>query len=144
MWKAKLWPFHQPTIIPIVMKPSIWQFAFGIVPQILPAWSTTEPGKQVEALHRRNVFSAGGNYVFNATQNGTILINQQYFEQLTPAGGVKHPYPLIFIHGGGISGTVSLGKPLVYQATKHIMVSNGSTKTTVTLDGQPSFSIRAI
>ena len=64
-------------------------------------------GSSAEALHRRNVFYVGGEYVFNATQGGTILINDQYVERLTPAGGVKHPYPIVFFHGGGVSGAVS-------------------------------------
>ena len=65
------------------------------------------PGSSAEALHRRNIFYVGGEYVFNATQGGTILINDQYVEELTPAGGVKHPYPIVFFHGGGVSGVVS-------------------------------------
>ncbi|KAK3176267.1 hypothetical protein OEA41_007590 [Lepraria neglecta] len=68
------------------------------------------PSKQLEALHRRNVFYAGGEYVFNATQGGTILINQQYVEELIPAAGAKHPYPIVFFHGGGISGAQWLNK----------------------------------
>lgn len=59
-----------------------------------------------EAAHRRHVFWAGGQYVFNASVNGTILVKQIYTEQLTPLNGVKHPYPLVFLHGGGMSGTV--------------------------------------
>ena len=65
------------------------------------------PGSSAEALHRRNIFYVGGEYVFNATQGGTILINDQYVEELTPARGVKHPYPIVFFHGGGVSGAVS-------------------------------------
>ena len=36
------------------------------------------------------------------------MINDQYVEELTPAGGVKHPYPIVFFHGGGVSGAVSI------------------------------------
>lgn len=31
-----------------------------------------------------------------------------YVEQLTPIGGVKHPWPMAFFQGGGQTGTVSL------------------------------------
>ena len=65
------------------------------------------PASSAEALHRRNIFYVGGEYVFNETQGGTILINDQYVEELTPAGGVEHPYPIVFFHGGGVSGAVS-------------------------------------
>ena len=69
--------------------------------------NSVKPGSSAEALHRRKIFYVGGQYVFNATQGGTILINDQYVEELTPAGGVKHPYPIVFFHGGGVSGAVS-------------------------------------
>lgn len=59
-----------------------------------------------EALHQRDVFYVGGQYVYNATLGGTILINQQYVEKLTPAKGVHQPYPLVLVHSGGLSGTV--------------------------------------
>lgn len=70
-------------------------------------WSSPVYSKTTEAFHRRNVFYAGGQYVFNETLGGTILVNQMYIEQLTPINGVAQRYPLVFLHGGGISGTVS-------------------------------------
>ena len=59
-----------------------------------------------ESLHRRSFFYAGGQYVHNDTAGGTISINKQYVEELTPGCGVKHKYPLVFFHGGGDSGVV--------------------------------------
>ena len=59
-----------------------------------------------ESLHRRSFFYAGGQYVHNDTAGGTISINKQYVEELTPACGVKHKHPLVFFHGGGDSGVV--------------------------------------
>lgn len=87
------------------MKLSILSCALGLLQAVLS--EPRAPGRSAEALHRRNTFYVGGEYVFNATQGGTILINGQYVEELTPAGGVKHPYPLVFFHGGGVSGAVS-------------------------------------
>ena len=75
----------------------------------MPASSNTTDGGQ-EALHSRTFFYAGGAYVYNETVNGTIWVNKQYVEELTPAGGVKHPYPLVFFHGGGDTGVVSPSK----------------------------------
>ena len=87
------------------MKLSILCCALSLLQAVLSG--ALAPGSSAEALHRRNIFYVGGEYVFNATQGGTILINKQYVEELTPAGGVKHPYPIVFFHGGGVSGTVS-------------------------------------
>ena len=67
--------------------------------------NATEDGQ--EALHRRNFFYAGGQYVFDGTKNGSLWVNKQYVEELTPACGVKQPYPLVFLHGGADSGVVS-------------------------------------
>ena len=64
-----------------------------------------------EALHRRNVFYIGGQYVFSAANNGTIAANQMYVEQLTPEKAVTKPYPLVFFHGGGLTGTTWLNTP---------------------------------
>ena len=60
-----------------------------------------------EAFYQRNVFYAGGEYKYSNTSKGTILVNQLYVEQLTPTGGQKQKYPIIFVHGAGVSGTVS-------------------------------------
>ena len=60
-----------------------------------------------EAFYQRNIFYAGGEYVFTPSTNSTGLINQIYVEQLTPLGGKKRRYPVVFFHGGGASGTVS-------------------------------------
>lgn len=82
-------------------------WAIALLFTALPICSAKTPHEGIiEAAHRRKVFWAGGQYVFNANVNGTILVKQMYAEQLTPVHGVKHPYPLIFVHGGGVSGTV--------------------------------------
>ena len=41
-----------------------------------------------------------------------VLTGQMYVEQLLPVGGVKHPWPLVFIHGAGQTGTVSSNSAL--------------------------------
>jgi hypothetical protein len=62
-----------------------------------------------EANHRRDAFYTGGRYVYNSTLRGNLIHDQLYVEKLTPASGViSHPYPLVFFHGGGPSGVVSL------------------------------------
>lgn len=60
-----------------------------------------------EAFHKRDVFWVGGQYVEDAVQ-GLLTYDQMYVEKLTPLGGVNQTYPLVFFHGGGISGAVSL------------------------------------
>lgn len=82
-------------------------WVFGLLLNVIPVLSAITPaGGTSEAAHRRKVFYAGGQYVFNATLNGTILVKQMYAEQLTPVHGRTHPNPLVFVHGGGVSGTV--------------------------------------
>lgn len=36
-----------------------------------------------------------------------VLKDQMYVGQLLPVGGIKHPWPLVFVPGGGQTGTVS-------------------------------------
>lgn len=62
-----------------------------------------------EARHTRKIYYLGGDY--NQTASGTILQNQIYVEQLTPAGGVTQPKPLVLLHGGNIAGDLWLNKP---------------------------------
>ena len=80
-------------------------FLVAVVPTTLAQQKTLT---SKEASHRRDIFYAGGIYVDNAAAGGTIVVNQTYYERLIPAGGVTQKYPLLFIHGGGISGTVSI------------------------------------
>ena len=37
--------------------------------------------------------------------NSSIVAGQIFVEHLVPAAGVKHKYPLFFIHGAGMTGT---------------------------------------
>ncbi|KAL8992673.1 MAG: hypothetical protein Q9169_006922 [Polycauliona sp. 2 TL-2023] len=62
-----------------------------------------------EARHTRKVYYVGGNY--NETATGTILQDQLYVEQLTPAGGITRRKPLILLHGGNIAGDLWLNRP---------------------------------
>lgn len=64
-----------------------------------------------EAGHRRTIFYAGGEYVFDPTLNGTIYQNQMYVEQLTPVKGVTKPHPLVFLPGTLFSGASWLNTP---------------------------------
>lgn len=65
----------------------------------------TNPSWAAEALHRREFFFVGGEYV--NTTAGTVRQNQMYVEKLSPAAAITQPYPLILVHGGGQDGTVS-------------------------------------
>lgn len=62
-----------------------------------------------EARHTRKIYYVGG--IYNQTANGTILQDQVYVEQLTPAGGVTQPKPLVLLHGGNVAGDLWLNKP---------------------------------
>lgn len=58
-----------------------------------------------EAQHVREYLYVGGEYV--DTPDGHIFQNQMYVEKLSPAEGSSRKYPVVFLHGGGQSGTVS-------------------------------------
>jgi hypothetical protein len=59
-----------------------------------------------EAGHKRDVFWLGaGQYA--SSEFGAISYDQVYVEKLTPLEGATQPFPLVFFHGGGISGAVS-------------------------------------
>lgn len=75
----------------------------------VPPSSGTSQIAITEARHTRKVFYVGGQY--NKTASGTILENSIYVEQLTPAGGVSQPKPLVLIHGGNLAGDLWLNKP---------------------------------
>lgn len=62
-----------------------------------------------ESLCKRSYFYVGGGYVDAGSGDGQrIFAGQMYVEQLTPAAGVEHPWPIVFIQGAGQTGTVSL------------------------------------
>ncbi|KAL9596239.1 MAG: hypothetical protein Q9219_005950 [cf. Caloplaca sp. 3 TL-2023] len=64
-----------------------------------------------EAIYKRIVFHVGGQYVKSPEANGTIATDQMYVEQLTSTDGVTKPHPLVFLHGGGPTGTLWLNTP---------------------------------
>jgi hypothetical protein len=61
-----------------------------------------------ETTYQREYFYVGGQYVYNATTNLTLLTRQLYVEKLTPPGGVKQPHPVILMTAGVPSGAVRL------------------------------------
>lgn len=65
--------------------------------------------RPVEAAHHRGVYYVGGRYEVNSSTGLQSLIDQVYVEKLTPSNYSRRrfPYPLVFFHGGGYSGTVS-------------------------------------
>ena len=64
-----------------------------------------------EAAYRREYFYIGGHYVPFPALRGTLVYDQLYVEKLTPATGVRQPYPLVFFHGGGSAGSIWLQTP---------------------------------
>ncbi|KAL8767679.1 MAG: hypothetical protein Q9209_005859 [Squamulea sp. 1 TL-2023] len=79
---------------------------------VVPVFSApAKPQPDAEANHRRTVFYVGGQYVFNETAKSTYAVDQMYVEQLTPERGVTKPHPLVFMHGGGLTGVTWLNTP---------------------------------
>lgn len=68
---------------------------------------TVQNPEPIETPCHRDYVYVGGNDVDDGTGTGEeVLEGQIYVERLSPVDGQKHPYPLVFIHGGGQSGTV--------------------------------------
>lgn len=57
-----------------------------------------------EAFASRDYFYVGGEYVTISTNN-TLFVNQMYVEHIVPSR-IEQPYPIVFIHGQGMTGTV--------------------------------------
>ncbi|KAI4107845.1 MAG: hypothetical protein LQ339_002455 [Xanthoria mediterranea] len=89
---------------------SCWALALA-VPLGLVVSAPARPSPNGETNHRRTVFFVGGRYVFNETTKSTNAVDQMYVEQLTPERGVRQPHPLIFLHGGGLTGLTWLNTP---------------------------------
>lgn len=62
-------------------------------------------GHDGESASIRKYFYAGGHYVDNG-RGEHIRKGHIYVEHLTPVGGARKEYPLLFIHGQALSGTV--------------------------------------
>jgi hypothetical protein len=81
---------------------------FAVVLACLAIWVAfayqSVPG---ETAAQRYYFYLGGHYADDG-KGGHIFEESLYVEQLIPAGGVSKKYPLVFIHGQGLTGTVSL------------------------------------
>ena len=67
------------------------------------------PGFSGAAPRFRDYFYIGGQYVqFNSSNGGgSYFHNQMYVEKLSPVRERVQPYPIVFVHGGGQTGTVS-------------------------------------
>lgn len=61
-----------------------------------------------ETSYYRDVFYVGGRWV--ETASGNVTADQLYVEKLTPAS-VKYDKPLVFFHGGAVSGVTWLNTP---------------------------------
>ena len=72
---------------------------------------------EMDCAHNRSYFYVGGQYVDHGRKSH-IMEGQMYVERLTPAAGSTRPFPVVFVHGGGQSGTVShTGNPPPYAAS---------------------------
>ncbi|KAI9682418.1 MAG: hypothetical protein M1817_000472 [Caeruleum heppii] len=80
-----------------------------IIPANITSTNTTNTTSEAAAV--RYIFYSGGDYVPSNTSGASILVNQMYVEQLTPVGGSRAPFPIVFFHGGGQTGATWLNTP---------------------------------
>lgn len=62
-----------------------------------------------ETSYHRDVFYVGGRWI--ETASGNVTADHLYVEKLTPAAGVTQSKPLVFFHGGAVSGVQWLNTP---------------------------------
>jgi pimeloyl-ACP methyl ester carboxylesterase len=88
---------------------SLFALFGALLPWVGAAPSPIEArGTAGEVPAAREYFYVGGNYIPMGTEH--IFANQMYVEKLTPSDPCQ-PWPLVFIHGNGQSGTNWLNKP---------------------------------
>jgi pimeloyl-ACP methyl ester carboxylesterase len=91
----------------------IWGI-LSVVLLLAPATTRAEPPKlpvpavDQSALGQRGYFFVGGKYVGEPGKE--IMQGQAYVEVLAPKD-VRHPYPLVLIHGAGVTSTYWMGTP---------------------------------
>src|SRR5436309_2951578 len=65
-------------------------------------------GNDSFALRNQGYFFVGGEYY--QASDGQFMKNQMYVEFQIPRH-LRHPYPIVLIHGGGLTGTYMMGTP---------------------------------
>ncbi|KAI0125596.1 Alpha/Beta hydrolase protein [Xylariales sp. AK1849] len=65
--------------------------------------------RENEVTYKRSVYYVGGRLINTGSAN--ITADQLYVEKLTPTWGVRHTHPLVFFHGGAVSGVTWLNTP---------------------------------
>ncbi|KAF7856346.1 hypothetical protein EAF04_009874 [Stromatinia cepivora] len=87
-------------------------FVFFLAPRDVvsaPVYQYHREPQATEAFASRDYFYVGGEYVTTSTNN-TLFVNQMYVEHIVP-NRIEQPYPIVFIHGQGMTGTNWLNKP---------------------------------
>lgn len=71
--------------------------------------SAAPDSKHGFTAHFRDFFYVGADFI--PADNSSIAAGQIYVEHLTPASGPSQKYPLLFVHGAGMTGTNFLNTP---------------------------------
>lgn len=77
----------------------------------------------IEKPYIREAFFLGGRT--EALADGNYTVDQLYVEKLTPVTRITRPKPLVFLHGGGISGATWLNTPDGRQGWASYFVDQG-------------------
>ena len=75
-----------------------------------------------ESASHRSYFYVGGTYMDDENTPGErVMQGQMYVEQLTPLGGSRHPFPLVFMHGGGQTASVRFSSGLEFTCERGLL-----------------------
>lgn len=69
-----------------------------------PIYQYRHDSHAIEAFASRDYFYIGGEYITTSVNN-TLFVNQMYVEHIIPSQ-IEQKYPIVFIHGQGMTGTV--------------------------------------
>lgn len=99
----------------------------GATAMLMPSSARNANCVPPKSPSNRSYFYVGGRYVDDEKgESQHVLTHQMYVEPSLPVGGVKHLWLLIFIHGAGQTGTVSLNSTL---CLCHLMYNHSSFST---------------
>jgi pimeloyl-ACP methyl ester carboxylesterase len=87
---------------------SCWRGSAVLVTAVATNVFAQSHGGKPLALAEQGYFFVGGKYF--TTPDGQFMSNQMYVEFQIPQK-VRHRYPVVLIHGGGLTGTYMMGTP---------------------------------
>jgi pimeloyl-ACP methyl ester carboxylesterase len=100
---------HDRISVPVggLLAAVLWTLVLAVAPAV-PAAAQEGQGNALVALRDQGYFFVGGQYY--TAPDGQFIKDQMYVEYQIPKN-LRHPYPIVLVHGGGLTGTYMMGTP---------------------------------